>query len=102
MRAELAVALAGPSLPTVMTLMALGAMLVDHPLSLGMLGMHGGVAPIWRSTSDLLIAVGACLTTTAPPAKVAAFCPWREDHSHRHRPSEPTRSRRRTSASPAT
>jgi acetolactate synthase-1/2/3 large subunit len=29
------------NLPTVMTLMALGAMPVDHPLSLGMLGMHG-------------------------------------------------------------
>ena len=29
------------SLPTVMTLMALGAMAVDHDLSLGMLGMHG-------------------------------------------------------------
>lgn len=29
------------SLPTTMTLMALGAMPVDHPLSLGMLGMHG-------------------------------------------------------------
>ncbi len=40
--AELAVALAEKaSLPTVMTLMALGAMPVDHPLSLGMLGMHG-------------------------------------------------------------
>ncbi|MDD3763769.1 MAG: biosynthetic-type acetolactate synthase large subunit [Nevskiales bacterium] len=47
-------------LPTTMTLMALGAMPYDHPLSLGMLGMHGA-----RSTnhaieeSDLLIAVGA-------------------------------------------
>ncbi len=47
-------------LPTTMTLMALGAMPYDHPLSLGMLGMHGA-----RFTnhaieeSDLLIAVGA-------------------------------------------
>ena len=38
---EPAVALAEQAgLPTVMTLMALGAMPVDHPLSLGMLGMH--------------------------------------------------------------
>ena len=33
------------SLPTVMTLMALGTMPVDHALSLGMLGMHGHAAP---------------------------------------------------------
>lgn len=42
-----------------MTLMALGAMPTDHPLSLGMLGMHAA-----RSTnlilqqSDLLIVLG--------------------------------------------
>jgi acetolactate synthase-1/2/3 large subunit len=63
------------TLPTVMTLMALGAMPVDHPLSLGMLGMHGA-----RSTNlildqcDLLIAVGARFDDRAT-GKVAAFCP---------------------------
>ena len=31
-------------LPTVMTLMALGTLAHDHPLSLGMLGMHGAQA----------------------------------------------------------
>lgn len=74
--AALAVALAEKaSLPTVMTLMALGAMPVDHALSLGMLGMHGA-----RSTNlaldecDLLIAVGARFDDRAT-GKVAAFCP---------------------------
>lgn len=63
------------ALPTVMTLMALGAMPVDHPLSLGMLGMHGA-----RSTNlildqcNLLIAVGARFDDRAT-GKVAAFCP---------------------------
>src|SRR5690606_18523053 len=48
------------SSPTVMTLMALGAMPPEHTLSLGMLGMHGA-----RYTNraldecDLLIAAGA-------------------------------------------
>lgn len=47
-------------IPVTTTLMALGSLPVDHPLSLGMLGMHGA-----RSTNrvidecDLLIAVGA-------------------------------------------
>jgi acetolactate synthase-1/2/3 large subunit len=67
------------SLPTVTTLMALGALPPDHPLALGMLGMHGA-----RATNraidecDLLIAVGArfddratgTLATFAPNARV--------------------------------
>jgi len=74
--AQLAVALAEQAaLPTVMTLMALGAMPVDHPLSLGMLGMHGArctnLAP---DECDLLIAVGARFDDRAT-GKVAAFCP---------------------------
>ncbi len=62
-------------LPTVMTLMALGTMPVDHPLSLGMLGMHGA-----RSTNlaldecDLLVAVGARFDDRAT-GKVSQFCP---------------------------
>lgn len=74
--ASTAVALAEKAdLPTVMTLMALGTMPVDHPLSLGMLGMHGA-----RSTNlaldecDLLIAVGARFDDRAT-GKVAQFCP---------------------------
>ncbi|MEI7613508.1 MAG: acetolactate synthase large subunit [Betaproteobacteria bacterium] len=63
------------SLPTVMTLMALGAMPVDHPLSLGMLGMHGArCTNLAMHECDLLIAVGARFDDRAT-GKVAAFCP---------------------------
>ncbi len=63
------------SLPTVMTLMALGGMPVDHPLSLGMLGMHGArCTNLAMDECDLLIAVGARFDDRAT-GKVAAFCP---------------------------
>jgi acetolactate synthase-1/2/3 large subunit len=63
------------SLPTVMTLMALGAMPVDHPLSLSMLGMHGArYCNLALDECDLLIAVGARFDDRAT-GKVAAFCP---------------------------
>ena len=63
------------SLPTVMTLMALGTMPVDHPLSLGMLGMHGArYTNYLLDECDLLIAVGARFDDRAT-GKVAAFCP---------------------------
>lgn len=63
------------SLPTVMTLMALGAMPVDHTLSLGMLGMHGArCTNLALDECDLLIAVGARFDDRAT-GKVAAFCP---------------------------
>lgn len=62
-------------LPTVMTLMALGAMPVDHTRSLGMLGMHGSKATnLALDECDLLIAVGARFDDRAT-GKVAAFCP---------------------------
>jgi len=62
-------------LPTVMTLMALGALPVDHPLSLGMLGMHGARhTNLALDECDLLIAVGARFDDRAT-GKVAAFCP---------------------------
>ncbi len=62
------------NLPTVMTLMALGAMPVDHPLSLGMLGMHGArYTNLALDECDLLIAVGARFDDRAT-GKVAAFC----------------------------
>ncbi|EFE97958.1 acetolactate synthase large subunit [Serratia odorifera] len=63
------------NLPTTMTLMALGAMPVDHPLSLGMLGMHAA-----RSTNfilqeaDLLIVLGARFDDRAI-GKTEQFCP---------------------------
>lgn len=71
-----AVALAEQAgLPTVMTLMALGAMPVDHPLSLGMLGMHGArCTNLALDECDLLIAVGARFDDRAT-GKVAGFCP---------------------------
>ncbi len=62
-------------LPTVMTLMALGVLPHDHPLSLGMLGMHGAAATNHAlQQCDLLIAVGARFDDRAT-GKVAAFCP---------------------------
>ena len=71
-----AVALAEKArLPTVMTLMALGAMPVDHSLSLGMLGMHGArCTNLALDECDLLIAVGARFDDRAT-GKVAGFCP---------------------------
>ena len=73
--ARLAVDLAEKAnLPTVMTLMALGAMPVDHPLSLGMLGMHGArYTNLALDECDLLIAVGARFDDRAT-GKVAQFC----------------------------
>lgn len=62
-------------LPTTMTLMALGMLPKQHPLALGMLGMHGA-----RSTnfilqeSDLLIVLGARFDDRAI-GKTEEFCP---------------------------
>ena len=62
-------------LPTVMTLMALGAMPVDHPLSLSMLGMHAArYTNLALEECDVLFAVGARFDDRAT-GKVAAFCP---------------------------
>ncbi|WP_414149366.1 acetolactate synthase large subunit [Enterobacter sp. BNK-18] len=63
------------SLPTTMTLMALGMLPKAYPLSLGMLGMHGA-----RSTNyilqeaDLLIVLGARFDDRAI-GKTEQFCP---------------------------
>lgn len=63
------------SLPTVMTLMALGAMPVDHPLSLSMLGMHAArCTNLALEECDLLIAVGARFDDRAT-GKLSQFCP---------------------------
>lgn len=74
--AELAVALAEKAgLPTVATLMALGAMPPEHPLALGMLGQHGAPCTnLALEECDLLVAVGARFDDRAT-GKVAAFCP---------------------------
>jgi acetolactate synthase-1/2/3 large subunit len=63
------------NLPTTLTLMALGMLPKAHPLSLGMLGMHGA-----RSTNyilqeaDLLIVMGARFDDRAI-GKTEQFCP---------------------------
>ena len=63
------------SLPTTMTLMGLGAIPVDHRLSLGMLGMHAAMfTNLVLDDCDLLIALGARFDDRAT-GKVAAFCP---------------------------
>lgn len=74
--AQLAVNLAEQAgLPTTMTLMALGSMPVDHPLSIGMLGMHGArYTNFVLEESDLLICVGARFDDRAI-GKAAQFCP---------------------------
>jgi acetolactate synthase-1/2/3 large subunit len=63
------------NLPTVMTLMALGAMPADHPLSLGMPGMHAArCTNMALEECDLLIAVGARFDDRVT-GKATAFCP---------------------------
>ncbi len=63
------------SLPTTMTLMALGAMPMDHPLAIGMLGMHGARYTNYvLEEADLLICVGARFDDRAI-GKTAEFCP---------------------------
>src|SRR5690606_22909286 len=48
------------NLPTTFTLMGIGAFPGDHPLSLGMLGLHGtAYANFAMARADLIIAVGA-------------------------------------------
>ncbi|MDQ7989401.1 MAG: acetolactate synthase large subunit [Candidatus Dactylopiibacterium sp.] len=62
-------------LPTTMTLMGLGAMPVDHPLSLGMLGMHGARYTNYAlEEADLLIVLGARFDDRAI-GKAEKFCP---------------------------
>ncbi|OIR18756.1 acetolactate synthase isozyme 1 large subunit [mine drainage metagenome] len=62
-------------LPTVATLMALGALPPEHPQFMGMLGMHGSRATnTLLEEADLLIAVGARFDDRAT-GKVSEFCP---------------------------
>ncbi len=62
-------------IPVDMTLMGLGAFPGEHPLSMGMLGMHGTYwANMAMHYSDLVIAVGARFDDRVT-GKVAEFCP---------------------------
>ena len=72
----LALALADKAaLPTVMSLMALGAMPPEHPLYLGMLGMHGArCTNLALDECDLLIVAGARFDDRAT-GRVSQFCP---------------------------
>ncbi len=61
--------------PVTMTLMGLGAVPATHPLSLGMLGMHGSVATNYAvSHSDLLIAIGSRFDDRVT-GKIETFAP---------------------------
>jgi len=65
-------------IPVTTTVMAMGAFPSDHPLSMGMLGMHGGYAPNMAVyNSDLLIAVGARFDDRVT-GKVEFFSPQAE------------------------
>jgi acetolactate synthase-1/2/3 large subunit len=61
--------------PVTMTLMGMGALPADHPLSLGMLGMHGTRYANYAVTeSDLIIAIGARFDDRVT-GKIASFAP---------------------------
>jgi len=46
-------------IPTAWTIMGMSAMPTDHPLAVGMLGMHGNLAPnVMTNECDVLIAIG--------------------------------------------
>jgi len=63
------------SIPATMTLMGLGAIPADHPLFLGMLGMHAArFTNMALEECDLLIAAGARFDDRAT-GKVDEFCP---------------------------
>jgi acetolactate synthase I/II/III large subunit len=76
--AELAEVAQLTRVPVTTTVMAMGAFPSDHPLSMGMLGMHGGYAPNMAVyNSDVLIAVGARFDDRVT-GKVEFFAPQAE------------------------
>jgi acetolactate synthase-1/2/3 large subunit len=65
-------------LPAVQTFMGLGILRSDHPLSLGMLGMHGApYTNLVLEECDLVIGMGVRFDDRAT-GKVAGFCPRAE------------------------
>lgn len=63
------------SIPTTMSLMGLGSIATNHPMSLGMLGMHAArYTNLALEECDLLIAVGVRFDDRAT-GKVGEFCP---------------------------
>lgn len=61
--------------PVTMTLMGIGTLPAEHPLSLGMLGMHGTKYANYAVTeSDLIIAIGARFDDRVT-GKIASFAP---------------------------
>lgn len=79
---ELLALLEKAQLPAACTLLGLSALPSDHPLNMGMLGMHGNLAPnVMTNQCDLLIAIGmrfddrvtGNLKTYARQAKVIHF-----------------------------
>ena len=63
------------NIPVVVTLMGLGIMPADHPLSLGMLGMHASRATnLAMAECDLLIAAGVRFDDRAT-GLLSGFCP---------------------------
>ena len=85
--------------------MARGAFPDDHPLCLGMPGMHGNYTAVTAmQEADLLIALGARFDDRVT-GKVDGVRPRRQDHPRRHRPRRagqgPPPRRRRSSATAA-
>jgi len=61
--------------PVAMTLMAMGTLPAEHPLSLGMLGMHGTKYANYAITeADLIIAIGARFDDRVT-GRIASFAP---------------------------
>ncbi|MGB4173306.1 MAG: biosynthetic-type acetolactate synthase large subunit [Candidatus Methanoculleus thermohydrogenotrophicum] len=73
--AELLKFVEAAAIPVTTTLMALGAVPGDHPLNLGMLGMHGTQTANYAVTEcDLLIAIGARFDDRVT-GKIETFAP---------------------------
>lgn len=81
-RAELCAFLEKAGMPAACTLLGLSALPSEHPLNMGMLGMHGNLGPnVMTNRCDVLVAVGmrfddrvtGKLSTYAKQAKVIHF-----------------------------
>jgi len=73
--AEFRTCVEATNVPAVLTLRGLGALAADHPLNLGMLGMHGSrAANLAVQSCDLLVVVGARFDDRAT-GKLSEFAP---------------------------